>query len=73
MGTSYQTYLDVMQNIKSADISKEVKSSETERALEARKEAFIQKGDSLEFIHKRMPPWSSGAFFVLYLYFLPKS
>ena len=61
MGTSYQTYLDVMENIKSADISEDEKSSEMERALEARKEAFIEKGDSLEFIQKRMPPWSLGA------------
>ena len=50
LGTSYQTYLDVMENIKSADISEDEKSSEMERALNARKEAFIEKGDSFEFI-----------------------
>ena len=44
MGTLYQTCLDVMENIKSAAISQDEKSSETERALEARKEAFIEKG-----------------------------
>ena len=61
MGTLYQTCLDVMENIKSAAISQDEKSSETERALEAIKEAFIEKGDSFEFIQKRMPPWSLGA------------
>ena len=61
METSYQAFLDVMENIKSADISQDEKYSETERALEARKEAFIEKGDNLEFIKNRMPPWSLGA------------
>ena len=60
MGTSYQTYLDTIENIESENISKEEKSSETERALIARQEAFVKEGQTLEFIHKRWPPWSAG-------------
>ena len=60
MGTTYQTYLDVIENIKSADITEEEKSSETERALKAREDEFLKDGLTLDFIHKRWPPWSSG-------------
>ena len=60
MGTTYQTYLDVIENIKSADITEEEKSSETERALKAREDEFLRDGLTLDFIHKRWPPWSSG-------------
>ena len=54
MGTTYQTYLDVIENIKSADIN------ETERALNAREDEFLKDGLTLGFILKRWPPWSSG-------------
>ena len=58
MGTTYQTYLDVIENIKSADIN------ETERALNAREDEFLKDGLTLDFIHKRWPPWSSGGGFL---------
>ena len=61
MGTWYQTYQDAIENIESANISREEKSSETERALKAREDALLETGDTLEFIHKSWPPWSSGA------------
>ena len=61
MGTRYQTYLDVIENIESANITKEKKSRETERALKAREDEFLKDGSILEFIHKRWPPWSSGS------------
>ena len=61
MGTGYQTYLYAIDNIESSDISSEEKSNETDRALKAREDAFLERGDKLDFIHKRWPPWSSGA------------
>ena len=41
MGTGYQTYLDVIENNESANITKEEKSSETKRALTAREDEFL--------------------------------
>ena len=61
MGTGYQRYLDTIENIESANLSVEEKSSETLKALKAREDAFLERGETLEFIHKRYPPWSSGA------------
>ena len=61
MGTGYQTYLDAIENIESSDISSEEKSNETDRAHKAREDAFLERGENLDFIHKRWPPWSSGA------------
>ena len=59
MGTDYQTYLDAIGDIESANISIDEKPIERERALKARESAFLKRGDKLDFIHKRMPPWSS--------------
>ena len=36
MGTGYQTYIDTIENIESANISMDEKSNETERALKAK-------------------------------------
>ena len=60
MGTEYQTFLDAMEDIESANISLEEKRIEVERALKARENAFSERGDTLDYIHKRMPPWSTG-------------
>ena len=40
MGAGYQRYIDVTENIESANISKEEKSNEIERAMKAREDAF---------------------------------
>ena len=54
MGTSYQRYLDVIENIESSNISEDEKIEETQRATNARKEAFKkQYGETTEFIHKQ--------------------
>ena len=58
IGKSYQRYLDVIENIESSNISEDEKIEETQRATNAREEAFKkQYGDTTEFIHKRYPPW----------------
>ena len=57
MGTSYQRYLDVIENIETSNISEDEKIVENERATNAREEAFIkQYRDTKEFIHTRYPP-----------------
>ena len=61
MGTGYQRYLDTIENIESANLSMEEKFSETVRVLKAREYAFLERGEMLEFMHKRWPSWSSGA------------
>ena len=53
MRTSYQAYLEVIENIKYSNLSKDEKSIETERATNER-----ENGDTPEFIHRRLPPWS---------------
>ena len=60
MGTGYQSYLDVIENIESANISKEEKLTETERAMKAREDAFVLTGQTVEYIHSRWPPWSKS-------------
>ena len=58
LGTGYQSYLDVIENIESANISNEDKSNETKRAMKAREDAFVKLGQTVESIHSRWPPWS---------------
>ena len=58
MGSCYQRYLNVIDNVESSNISEDEKILETERATFAREEANIkQYGDTAEFSHKRHPPW----------------
>ena len=50
MGTCYQRYLNVIDNIESSKNSEDEKNLETERAVFAREEAFIkQYKDTAEF------------------------
>ena len=56
IGTGYQTYIDAIENIESANISMEEKSNETERALKAREYAILERGETLDFIHKSWSP-----------------
>ena len=44
MGHGYQKYLNVFENIESANISEEDKSNEIERTLKAREDAFVKLG-----------------------------
>ena len=46
MGTGYQTYLDAIENIDSANIFMEEKFNETEIALTAREDAFLERGET---------------------------
>ena len=57
MGTGYQSYLDVVENIESANIAKEEKSNEIVRAMKAREDAFVKLGQTVESIHNGWPPW----------------
>ena len=59
MGTSYHSYLNAVENIKTSDISLEEKHLEYERAKGARKEAFLKDGLTEIDMERSIPPWSS--------------
>ena len=59
MRTSYHSYLDALQNIKTSNLSSKEKNEEYQRVKEARKEAFLNDGWTVREIERSIPPWSS--------------
>ena len=56
MGTTYQNYLDVVEDINSLDLSYEEKQIEIERAKSKRMEDLLDYGFDQKEIEE-MPPW----------------
>ena len=58
MGTSYQNYLDAIQDIKSLEINFEEQQEEVEREIDTRMIDLLNDGYTKRDIERlRMPPW----------------
>ena len=63
MGTGYQPYLNTIENIESANFSREETSSETDIiiAIMAREDTSLERCGNIRVYSQEMAPWSSGA------------
>ena len=59
MGTSYKTFADALDNIKTSNLSLEDKELESERVKDARMNAYLENGWKMWEVKRSLPPWSS--------------
>ena len=59
IGTSYQTYLDIVNDIESLNLTTEQQQIEIERVKSKRMKALIDYGYTQKDLERqKMPPWS---------------